>query len=134
MPRICYHADESYWDKEAKKYLLIQVTEGEHGYRVAARHESLEAAQAVARDRNASLNLSEEDVLDIRASSMLPFDPRAEITVWRVSAARVDAIAGRQLSAEELDDIGDAIANSTAMDSVQAAVDQVAPRKEDSDG
>lgn len=51
---------------------------------------------------------------------------RADRTVWRVTAADLDALAGRALTDDELARVANAIDHSTANESIAAAVDQVA--------
>lgn len=71
MSRYCFHADESFTDAATGKFIIAKITEGEPGYEVAsANWDTVEAAQAAARMDNAKLGLTEQDVLDIRASSM----------------------------------------------------------------
>lgn len=68
--RHCFHADESYQDKDTGKFHLIQVTENSRGYNVVESFDELDRAKLVASMMNATLGLTDEDVLDIRASSM----------------------------------------------------------------
>lgn len=71
MPnRTCYHADESFYDTTTSKYQLIRIDEGEAGYLPVDLYTTLTEAQAAAKTHNTQLGLSDDDVLDIRASSM----------------------------------------------------------------
>ena len=58
-------------------------------------------------------------------------NPRNHLIVYRVTAGDLDAIAGRELTAYELERIGDGIGNSTIGDCIEAAVEQVAGLPED---
>lgn len=55
---------------------------------------------------------------------------REQRTAWRVTVADLDALAERELSDEELQRIANAIDHSTAMESIAAALDQVAEPKD----
>lgn len=68
MSRHCYHVDESFYDDG--RYLLALIAEDEPGYTVAATSTNLETARELVKERNAALGLTDEDVLQIRASSM----------------------------------------------------------------
>lgn len=74
-PRFCYHADESFVDKNhgGNAYIIVRIVEGEPGY--YSMHESLsfpavKDAETMATAMNERLGLSADDVLAIRASSM----------------------------------------------------------------
>lgn len=56
---------------------------------------------------------------------------RDDRTVWRVTAADLDALAGRELTEEELQRVAKAIDHSTAGEAVEAAVEQVAGLRDD---
>jgi hypothetical protein len=56
---------------------------------------------------------------------------RSDLTVWRVTAADLDRLAGYELSGDELERITVAIDHSTANESIEAAVAQIAHSKEE---
>lgn len=67
--RTILHSDESFM--AGKMYVLVAITENEPGYTpLESFWGDLESAQAYAKETNERLGFSEEDVLDVRASSM----------------------------------------------------------------
>lgn len=67
--RTVLHADESFMD--GKMYVLVAITENEPGYQpLQSLWPDLAKAQAFAKEKNESMGYSEQDVLDVRASSM----------------------------------------------------------------
>lgn len=69
--RFCFHADESFTDPDTGKFQIVRIDEDESGYRVDhGGWDTVEAAQAAVRLRNERLGLADEDVLEIRSSSM----------------------------------------------------------------
>lgn len=58
---------------------------------------------------------------------------RTDRTAWRVTAADLDEMAGRELTDEELTRIVSGILNSTASEAIEAAVDQVVPPEVEED-
>lgn len=70
--RIAYHADESFvHPRDHDKFIVVEITEGEPGYRmVPGSYPTVESAKEAAAGYNAESNLSDEDVLTIRISSM----------------------------------------------------------------
>ncbi|AGM12369.1 hypothetical protein PEGLEG_141 [Mycobacterium phage PegLeg] len=69
--RICYYANESFYDHAKGDYVVAVVTEDEAGYNTLSTvYGSAERAKAAADALNQDLGLSRDDVLDIVASSM----------------------------------------------------------------
>lgn len=69
-PLYCYHADESFQD-DLGRYLVIRVDENEAGYLIRNRCATLAEAVSQAKAQNDELGLSDDDVLNIRTSSMV---------------------------------------------------------------
>jgi hypothetical protein len=70
--RIAYIANDSYAERMngVIYYHLVEITEGQPGWRSACSCVDLEVLQAQAAARNIANGLTEGDVLDITASSM----------------------------------------------------------------
>lgn len=67
--RTVVHADETFM--AGKMYVLVAITENEPGYTpLESFWGDLEKAQAYAKETNERMGYSEDDVLDVRASSM----------------------------------------------------------------
>lgn len=58
---------------------------------------------------------------------------RADWTAWRITYADLDLIAGREVTDDEAERIADCIDNSTASESIAAAVEQVCGLPDDDD-
>jgi hypothetical protein len=58
---------------------------------------------------------------------------RDERTVWRLVASDIDAVAGRELTDDELDFVARALDNSTVNECVIGAVDQIPGHLDDED-
>jgi hypothetical protein len=70
MGRICFYADESYQDRETGKFHVIRIEEDQPGYWIETSTPSLDQAKSIAARENTELRLTDEDVLNIRISSM----------------------------------------------------------------
>lgn len=67
--RTVLHADESFM--AGKMFVLVAITENEPGYTPLESYwGDLAKAQAYAKETNERMGFSEQDVLDVRASSM----------------------------------------------------------------
>lgn len=71
MPnRYCFHADESYVNPITREFQVIRVTENEPGYTPVSENRDLAFCQDTARAMNAEHGLTDDDVWQIRTSSM----------------------------------------------------------------
>lgn len=68
--RVCYHTNESYFDRDSQQYTVARITENERGFEPAYSYRELGEAMRVADQQNAALGLSADDVSQIVISSM----------------------------------------------------------------
>ena len=71
-PRVVFYTDESFAEDSVTGtvYNVARITEDQPGYEVAGGYSTLEAASENARRMNVIKGNSEQDVLDVVASSM----------------------------------------------------------------
>lgn len=71
--RKCYYTNDSFAEDDrhlGTVYILACIIENEPGYLVAGKYHDLKRAEEAMRIRNAAAGVSDNDVLDIVASSM----------------------------------------------------------------
>lgn len=70
MTRYCFHADESFYNPLNHSFKVVRIHDGEPGYTTVSEQNTLEFAVQTAAAMNREHGVSEQDVVDIRTSSM----------------------------------------------------------------
>lgn len=75
--RYCFHADESFVNRMNREFQVVRITENEPGYTPVSENPSLEFCVDTAKAMNREHGLSDEDVINIRMSSMRAHNTQA---------------------------------------------------------
>ncbi|SHW95349.1 Uncharacterised protein [Mycobacteroides abscessus subsp. abscessus] len=70
MARVCYHTDESYFDRATQQYTVARITENVPGYEPWTSARTLGEAVGIANRLNTELMLLDSEVNDIYVSSI----------------------------------------------------------------
>lgn len=69
--RVCFYANDSFYNREQRGYIVVKITEDEAGYEETfGLHPTAVEAERIANKLNESNGLIRDEVLDIVASCM----------------------------------------------------------------